>query len=83
MASDATLRLVLPANCLGTGGRLLPVILALLLAPGSTLLQIELAVVIGVDLVEPLAIEPVTFRLRHRRRDGGGERTYRRRTFDL
>src|SRR5215469_12879471 len=58
---------MLAPSGLGSGGRLLPIILALLLAPGGTLLQVEPAVVIGVDLVEALAIEPVAFRLRHRR----------------
>ena len=37
-------------------GRLLPVVFALLLAPDGTLLGIEFAVVIGVDLVEALTI---------------------------
>src|SRR5882724_4813751 len=41
--------------------------LPLLVAPDSTFLRIELAVVIGVDLIEPLAVELVTFPGRHRR----------------
>src|SRR5262245_40274656 len=46
---------------------LLPVVFALLLAPGGALLQIELAVVIGVDLVEAFAVDLVPFLGRHRR----------------
>jgi hypothetical protein len=41
---------------------LLSIVFPLLLAPGSTFLEVKLAVVIGVDLVEALAIELVTFR---------------------
>ena len=46
---------------------MLPIMLPLLVAPDSTFLRIELAVVIGVDLIEPLAVELVTFPGRHRR----------------
>src|SRR5271167_1502603 len=45
----------------GAFGGLLPIILALLLAPGGALLCVELAVVIGVDLVKALPIQPVSF----------------------
>src|SRR5258708_11495590 len=51
----------------GAFGCLLPVRLALLLAPRSPLLGIELAVVIDVDLIEALAVELVTLLGRHRR----------------
>src|SRR6516165_7909626 len=58
---------MLPARRPGAFGGLLPIILALLLAPGGSLLKIELAVVIGVDLVESFAIERIAFRFGHRR----------------
>ena len=48
-------------------GGLLPIILALFFAPSRTLLRVELAVVIGVDLVKALPIQPVSFFGRHRR----------------
>jgi hypothetical protein len=60
-------RLARRAGRLGASGGLLPIILALLLAPGRTLLHVERAVVIGIDLVKALAIDRVAFRLRHRR----------------
>ena len=51
----------------GAFGGLLSIILTLLVAPGRPLLRVELAVVIGVDLVEALPIQPVSFFCRHRR----------------
>ena len=48
---------MLPARRPGAFGGLLPIILALLLAPSGTLLCVERAVVIGVDLVEALPLE--------------------------
>src|SRR5271157_4070341 len=51
----------------GAFGGLLPIILALLLAPGGALLCVELAVVIVVDLVKALPIQPVSFLGGHRR----------------
>jgi len=59
------LELMLPAGRLSAFGGLLPIILALLVTPDGALLRIELAVVIGVDLVKSLAIERVAFRLGH------------------
>jgi hypothetical protein len=47
--------------------RLLPVVFPLLVAPSGTFLGIELAIVIGVDLVEALAVELIALLSRHRR----------------
>src|SRR6516164_1397875 len=62
-----TLELMLLASWPGAFGGLLPIILALLAAPCGTLLCVEMAVVIGVDLVEALPIQPVSFLGGHRR----------------
>src|SRR5438067_5887480 len=51
----------------GTFGGLLTIVFPLLLAPRGPFLRIELAVVVAVDLVEPLAIELVALLGRHRR----------------
>src|SRR5580692_726985 len=51
----------------GAIGGLLAIIFPLLLAPCGPFLRIELAVVVAVDLVEPLAIELVALLGRHRR----------------
>src|SRR5271165_6475808 len=55
------LELMLLADRTGALGRLLAIVLALLLAPSRPLRRVELAVVISVDLVEALPIEPVAF----------------------
>jgi len=46
-------------------GCLLPVVFSLLLAPRGAFLRVEAAVVIGVDLVEPLVKELVALLVRH------------------
>ena len=56
----------LRAGRLRASGGLLAIILALLLTPGRTLLYVERAVVVGVDLVKALAINRVAFRFGHR-----------------
>src|SRR5262249_36895706 len=57
----------LRARRLSASSGLLAIILALLFAPGRTLLHIERAVVIAVDLVKALAIDRVAFRFGQRR----------------
>src|SRR5271156_2658722 len=64
-SSRATLRLLVGRA--GAFGRLLAIDFPLLLAPCGPFLRIELAVVVAVDLVEPLAIELVALLGRHRR----------------
>ena len=57
---------MLRAGRLSPFGGSLPIILALLLAPGGTLLCVKLAVVIGVDLIKALPIQPISFLDGHR-----------------
>src|SRR5271169_4533732 len=64
-SSRATLRLLVGRA--GAFGRLLAIDFPLLLAPCGPFLRIELAVVVAVDQVEPLAIELVALLGRHRR----------------
>src|SRR5215831_17917368 len=56
-SSPDILRSALRAGGLSAFSRLLPVKLALLLAPGRPLWRVERAVVIGVDLVKALAVK--------------------------
>src|SRR6516165_6271910 len=57
--------LMLVAAWMRALGCLLPVVFSLLLAPRGAFLRVKLAVVIGVDLVEPLVKELVALLVRH------------------
>src|SRR6516225_5099446 len=64
---DPSGRSALLADRVSAVGRLFSIVFPLLLAPGSAFLRIELAVMIGIDLIEAFAIELVAFFGRHRR----------------